>query len=295
MPYFMSIEPTNHCNLGCTECPSGLKEFSRAMGNVDLNSIQKITAQVKANLIHLILYFQGEPTMVKDFSEIVAHLVSQKIFVSTSTNGHYLTPRKCEEIVKSGLQHLIISMDGFTQEVYETYRKQGNVEKVKIGISNLIEAKQKFKSKTPLIDIQMVVFAHNEHEIDLVRDFSRKIKADKFTLKSAQIYDYEEKTHLIPSDKSLSRYIQDEDGWKINNKLENECWRAQSGCVVTWDGFMVPCCFDKDATYQLGNVLEDSVDEVFQGEKRQKFLQNIQSNRKAIDICTNCTEGKRIF
>ena len=62
-------------------------------------------------------------------------------------------------------------------------------------------------------------------------------------------------------------------------------------CVITWDGLVVPCCFDKDAVYQMGDLKNNSFEEVWKSEPYKAFRTKVITNRKSIDICTNCTEG----
>ena len=75
----------------------------------------------------------------------------------------------------------------------------------------------------------------------------------------------------------------------------NECWRMWSSCVITWDGKIVPCCFDKDAKHQLGDLKEHSVKQIWQNTGYVKFRTQLLNNRSAIDICQNCTEGTKVF
>jgi hypothetical protein len=74
-------------------------------------------------------------------------------------------------------------------------------------------------------------------------------------LKTAQVYDYKNGNELIPENEQYSRYKKNSDGtYSIKNSLENNCWKLWHSCVITWDGKVVPCCFDKDAQYQLGDL-----------------------------------------
>jgi radical SAM protein with 4Fe4S-binding SPASM domain len=69
-------------------------------------------------------------------------------------------------------------------------------------------------------------------------------------------------------------------------------WRSS---VITWDGLVVPCCFDKDAQHQFGNVTTETFSEVWRSERYDQFRKAVLKNRKGIDICTNCTEGTKVW
>jgi radical SAM protein with 4Fe4S-binding SPASM domain len=68
-----------------------------------------------------------------------------------------------------------------------------------------------------------------------------------------------------------------------------------SSCVVTWDGKIVPCCFDKDAKHQLGDLAQNSLKTIWQNDKYVAFRKALLTNRQAIDICQNCTEGTKVW
>lgn len=295
-PFTLSYEPTTKCNLGCPECPSGLKSFTRPTGNANLEEYEKIITQFKEYGIFLYLYFQGEPFIHKDFGEMIALAKKNKLYTVTSTNAHYLTPNKCEEIIHSGLDRLLISIDGTTQEVYEQYRKEGTLSKVIEGSKNMVAAKQKLNVQHPELIFQMLVVRPNEHQVNDVYRLAKEIGIDKVVLKTAQVYDYKNGNELIPTIDKYARYKQNSDGeWVIKNKLDNQCWKMWHSAVSTWDGDMLPCCFDKDANYAMGNLLQTDLHDVWENSKYNQFRHLILHSRSKIDICQNCSEGTKVW
>jgi radical SAM protein with 4Fe4S-binding SPASM domain len=296
VPFNVSIEPTTNCNLGCPECPSGLKSFTRPTGNIDLSFYNNTIDQIGSKLIYLYFYFQGEPYMHPKFLELVKKAKQKKIYTVTSTNAHYLTERKARETVESGLDRIIVSIDGTTQEVYESYRKGGSLEKVIEGTKNLVRAKREMKSATPHIIIQFLVVKPNEHQIADIKKMGIDLGVDEVKLKSAQVYDYKNGNDLIPDVKAFSRYQKQSDGtYTIKNELLNHCWKLWHSCVITWDGMVVPCCFDKDAQYRLGSLYEKKFVEIWKSDLYVSFRKKILKSRAEIDICTNCTEGTKVW
>lgn len=292
LPFSMSIEVTTFCNLRCTECPSGLRKFTRPTGRMNPDFFENIIDQVKSHLVYLTLYFQGEPYLHSQFLEMVTYANRNGIYTATSTNGHHLTVEKARQTVKSGLSRLIISLDGMDQETYGKYRISGNIEKVKEGIHNLISAKKEAGASTPYVILQFIAFAHNKHQIEAIKAYGKSVGVDEVQIKSAQIYDFEKGSDLIIDDPAYSRYEQSTDGgWQIRSVLPNRCWRMWSGCVVTWDGLVVPCCFDKDADHRLGNLEDGGLKQIWNDAAYRKFRTALYANRKQIDICKNCTEG----
>ena len=296
LPISLSIEPTTACNLRCPECPSGLRSFSRPTGKLDQNLYEKIIYELSPYTSYLTFYFQGEPYLHPDFLSMV-HLANQhKIYTATSTNAHFLTHEKARETVQSGLSRLIISIDGTSQETYASYRKEGSLRKVLEGTRNILKWRKKLGSKTPAVIWQFLVVRPNEHQIDELHQLAKTYGVDKVALKTAQIYDYEEGNDLIPTQDKYSRYREIAPGkFEIKNKLLDHCWKMWSSCVITWDGKVIPCCFDKDAQHALGSVRESSFNSIWQSASYHSFRKTLLSGRSKIEMCKNCTEGTKIW
>lgn len=295
-PISLTIEPTTACNLGCPECPSGLKQFTRPEGNIKQDFYKKIIDQVHHKSFYLNFYFQGEPYINPDFLEMVKYANSKKMYTATSTNAHFLNDKNAKATIESGLSRLTISIDGTTQETYESYRKNGSLDKVKEGTKNVIKWKKKLKSKTPYIIFQFLVVKPNEHQIEDAKQLAKELGVDEIRFKTAQVYDFKHGNKLIPTIDKYSRYKKQADGtYRLKNKMLNECWRMWSSCVITWDGKVVPCCFDKDATHQLGNIKESPLEKIWNNEGYNNFRKALLTNRQEIDICQNCTEGTKVW
>lgn len=296
LPFSMSVEPTTSCNLRCPECPSGLRAFTRPTGMLSPVFFKSFIDQVRSHVYALTFYFQGEPYLNPDFLNMVKYASENGLYTITSTNAHYLNASTARATVESGLDKLIISIDGAEQDSYARYRVGGSLEKVIAGTEVLLEQRRLLKAKHPRVVWQFIVFRHNEHEIEGVRRLAREKGVDALQIKTAQVYDFEGADELIPQNQKYARYIKDASGkWKIKNKLLNQCWRMWQSCVITWDGGVVPCCFDKDAKYKLGSLTHEGFRKIWFGKGYQGFRKAILKGRSQIDICTNCTEGTRVW
>lgn len=296
VPMTISFEPTTACNLRCPECPSGLRAFSRDTGNLKQDFFRETIDQISQTLLYLIFYFQGEPYINPGFLDMVKYAHDKGLYTITSTNAHFLNDENAKKTIESGLDRIIISVDGTTQEVYEQYRKEGKLENVLKGAENLIRWKHKMKSKTPHIIFQFLVVKPNEHQIPDLFALAKKMGVDEVKLKTAQVYDYKNGNPLIPDNDIYARYKKLPDGtYDIKNKLLDHCWKLWHACVITWDGLVVPCCFDKDATHQLGDLKTHSFKTIWKGQQYESFRTQLLGGRKNIDICTNCTEGCQVW
>jgi radical SAM protein with 4Fe4S-binding SPASM domain len=296
-PANFSIEPTTACNLKCPECPSGLRAFSRPTGNLTMETFNKSMQLLSPYCFSTTLYFQGEPFINKHFFDFAASAKKNKVYSITSTNGHFLDEENCKKVIASGLNKLIISIDGLSQKTYSKYRIDGEIDKVLSGMKRLSEMKKKLKVNSPLIVAQFIVFKHNEHELKNVKMKLKEAGAEKVQIKTAQIYHEANASSLIPENKEYSRYDLDKEGKvKIKNELLNHCWRMWSACVITWDGSVVPCCFDKDASHKVGNILQvNDFKELVFNEAYMHFRKSLLISRQEIDICKNCSEGTKVF
>ncbi|MDG1100184.1 MAG: SPASM domain-containing protein [Saprospiraceae bacterium] len=296
LPMTISIEPTTACNLRCPECPSGLRAFSRPTGNLKQDFFRKTIDELHKQLIYLIFYFQGEPYINPGFLDMVKYAKDKGIYTITSTNGHFLNDVNAKKTIESGLDRMIISVDGTTQETYENYRKEGNLESVLQGARNIVKWKKEMNSATPHTIFQFLVVKPNEHQIDEIYKIAEEIGIDEIKLKTAQVYEYEQGNDLIPTIEKYSRYKKNTDGtYSVKNKLLNHCWKLWHACVITWDGLVVPCCFDKDAQHRLGDMKDKPFQEIWQGEDYDKFRKQLLKGRDQIDICKNCTEGCKVW
>lgn len=227
---------------------------------------------------------------------MVQYAVQKGIYTITSTNGHFLNGENARKTVESGLDRLIISVDGTTQETYAQYRVGGHLEKVLQGTRNVIGWKRTLRKKHPHVVFQFLVVRPNEHQIADIYRLAAEMGVDEVRLKTAQVYDYESGNDLIPTIDRYARYRLGTDGrWSVKHALTNHCWKLWHACVITWDGQVVPCCFDKDALHRLGDLRQHAFRDIWQGTEYRHFRGTLLQGRDQIDICTNCTEGCRVW
>ena len=297
LPVALSIEPTTSCNLRCPECPSGLRSFTRPTGMLDQKMFSRLIDELAPTLTYLTFYFQGEPFLHPKFLDMVKYANNKSIYTATSTNAHYIDKLTAKKIILSGLNRVIISLDGTTQETYEQYRVGGKISKVLEGTKNLIEAKRKAKSNATSIVFQYLVVKPNEHQIEDAKKIAQDLGVDEILFKTAQVYNYENGNELIPSNNKYSRYKRLSNGkyqLKRKSPIDN-CWRMWQSAVVTWDGDVVPCCFDKDSEHVMGNIQKESFAEIWQNNSYANFRSTLLQGRENIEMCKNCTEGTEIY
>jgi radical SAM protein with 4Fe4S-binding SPASM domain len=289
MPVAVSFELTNSCNLKCPECVSGSGQMKRERGFMDIELFEKAISELRPYLYIINLYFQGEPMLHPGFFSFIS--LSEKIRTLVSTNGHFLTAENSEKLAVSGLNRLIVSLDGMDQKVYSEYRRNGDHGKVIEGIKNIAEARERTNSAMKL-ELQFLVNRYNEHQIADAECFAKEVKAD-LRLKSMQVINSQNAGKWMPSDKRYMRYKKAGSKYPIRNSMPARCLRLWVNPVVTWDGKVIPCCFDKDADFVMGDLKNESFRSIWNGIKYVDFRKKILTGRDKTDICRNCTSGMR--
>jgi radical SAM protein with 4Fe4S-binding SPASM domain len=289
MPASVSFELTNNCNLKCPECASGSGRMKRERGFMDIGLFERVISELRPYLYNINLYFQGEPMLHPGFFSFTS--LARKIRTVVSTNGHFLTAENSEKLVVSGVSRLIVSLDGMNQKVFTEYRRNGDLTKVIEGIKNIAGARDRINSPMKL-ELQFLVSRYNEHQIADAERFAKEVKAD-LKLKSMQVINSRDAGKWMPSDKRYIRYINTGGKYTIRNSMPSRCLRLWLNPVITWDGKVVPCCFDKDAEYVMGDLNNESFRSIWNGSRYHDFREKILTGRNKTDICKNCTSGMR--
>lgn len=295
-PSILTIEPTNICNLRCPLCTTGSGEMERANGKMTLDTFENIINKMGDDLFFLLLYHQGEPYINKCFLKFVEMAKAKNIYTTTSTNAHYFSDEIINATIDSGLDSMIVSLDGVTQDVYEKYRVKGKVDKVLEGTARFMEIKKQRKAKYPLIALQFLVMKHNEHQLEDVKKLAKEIGVDRLLIKNIEVRNTREAIEWLPKNEKYSRYNFDGETLVVKNQSRKSCSRVWNSTLINWDGSVVPCCFDKNGEYELGNInSKKSFPEIWQGEIYKKFRKDLVTNRESIDICRNCNQGLGSF
>jgi radical SAM protein with 4Fe4S-binding SPASM domain len=289
MPIAVSTELTNRCNLHCPQCSTGSGRMLRESGFMEIGLFNRVMKELTPYLYCLNLYFQGEPMLHPLFFSFINNC--PKPYTIVSTNGHFLSVENSERLARSGLNKLIISIDGIDQQTYSAYRVNGSINSVIDGIKNVTRAKHIHNSSLK-IEIQFLVNRLNEHQIPEIRLLAKSVNAS-LRLKSMQVIDKADIKFWTPSIGKFSRYEMTDGEYVIKNTMPDRCARLWFNPVITWDGKVIPCCFDKNAEYEMGDLNNDSFTDIWNGPKYRIFRKSILTGRHMIGICRNCTSGLR--
>tara|TARA_Y100000588_G_scaffold121505_1_gene133086 strand:- start:1136 stop:1906 length:771 start_codon:yes stop_codon:yes gene_type:complete len=241
----------------------------------------------------LMLWNQGEPFINRCFTEMVRYAHAKKITTMTSTNGHFVRDMsQARAVVESGLDEIIISLDGVDQKTYEQYRIGGSIDRVFEGTRLLVQAKEEMRASHPLINLQFIVMKHNEADLAEAERIARSLNVDKFLIKTAQVYTEAEADQFLPQEDDFRRYEEVEGGLAVKGQPVRGCKVLWYSTMVNWNGAVAPCCFDKDIDYPMGDVFNgQSFRQIWHGRAYMDFRKRILTDRKDVAMCNNCSEG----
>lgn len=181
-PAYAVIEPASYCQLRCPACPTGLRLGTRASASMSWERYKSVIDEVGDYLFRLDLYNWGEPLLHEQTPEFIQYAESKGIRVSVDSNlSVKLSDDYVRRVVKSGLERLVVSLDGATQETYSIYRRGGDISLVRENMLRIRAAKNELGLSTPTVRWKYLVFQHNEHEVDLAQKAFRDWGADEFT------------------------------------------------------------------------------------------------------------------
>lgn len=290
-PLTLMIEPTNICNLKCPLCPTGAGLIKRKKGFMTFNNFKKIIDETGDYIIHLRLWNWGEPLLNKEIFNMISYAKTKKIFVNLSTNSNFLTEEFAERLIDSGLDELIISLDGASEKTYNQYRKGGDFNKIINSLNFLIKEKKRLNKKFPYIKLQFIIMKHNEHEIQKIKSLSRELGVDELVFKTVGVMDYFSKEDIrkyLPANKKYSRYNMQRNDIVSKVKIKNWCDFIWEEMVINWDGSVVPCCFDMNNLFVLGNAFSDKIKNIWNNKRYISLRKTILKDKKNISLCKNC-------
>ena len=269
-PYEWEIDTTNICQLKCPLCHTGKGTIHRDQGVMNYELFTEVVDQIKHSCVWLTLYNWGEPFLNQRIHEYIEYAHKQNIATIISSNlNKPLTPETAEQVVLSGLDVMIVSLDGVTQDVYETYRVTGHLNRVLDNLRLLDETKRRLGLKTPYVEWQFIVMKQNEHQLEEARALAGRLGVDSLVFKKVDFPHGEDNVAL--AERWLPRqhpeYLREDPFYKPYQEDGNVCWRLWRSAVINWDGGFAPCCYLTDKTQDFGDLNKSSVEEVWNNEK----------------------------
>ena len=284
-PKYFTIETCNNCNARCIMCPKGQKG-TKSLQLMEDSVFERIAEELQeySSWVEMVcLNSDGEPLLDKKIAERIRKLkdIGMK-HVNISTNAQLLTKERAQELLEAGLDDIRISLDGFTKETFEKVRKGLNYDMVKENVLNLIEMRNCMDSEME-IRIRMVELEENKAEReDWLAYWKSKVKDT-------------DKVQLMPMH-TWSGKIAEEEQERIIFYADEPSISVFSSFTINYDGTVQLCDSDIEQQVVLGNIINASVREIWQGEKFELIRrQHANGKRNQIAICQGCDHWSREF
>ena len=271
VPFRVMIENTNACNSDCTFCPHS--RMKRANGFMNKELFEKVVDDcVKSGIEYVTVYGFGEPLLDKHFVERIKYAKSQGIKrVTTNTNAELLNPDLAKEIIKAGLDEIYISFDAATAETFKKIRPTLDFNKVENNIKELVRLRNSMAKKKPEVVLSFVEASENKHE---VKKYIKKWKNIVDNISISEIHNW-------------TGELADKLDIRVGKFKKDPCRLLWTDMVISWDGRVPKCCNDYENEVILGDVNNQSIAEIWGGEK----MKELREKHKAGDFsgCPDCT------
>lgn len=300
-PTTLQVEPASICNLRCDLCPV-TDGMERPTGLMDFELFKKSIDEIGDYVLLMILWDWGEPFVNPAVYDMIAYAKKRNIKIISSTNAHvFAKGENANKLIASGIDSIIVAIDGINQDTYERFRQTGKLETALKGVRNLVAAKSAQNSKTPLINFRFIVTKHNENEIPELKNLVRSLGIDVLTIKTLNPYDYysenilKRQTYyegLLPKDARYQRFrYKGPVGDRHRIRRNPRCTRVWDCLTIHWNGVVCLCTYDYKDKYMNGDVQTDTIKNVWFGAPIRSIRRQFKNDWEQIDLCRNCTNS----
>jgi radical SAM protein with 4Fe4S-binding SPASM domain len=322
MPYRMKIEPTNICNTRCQLCPTGLGLTGRPKGSMPFEEYCRLIDQVKRYLYTLDLSMWGDPLIVPHIYDMIRYAHDRGVWTYLSSNLHAFKPHKgqAEQLIESGLDMLMCSLHGASQQTYEIYQPGKKFDESIRKIEALVKTRHRLDSTTPAVQLNFVVTRHNEHEREQFTRLAENLGCRPiFSSPSLNVRFLDRDQQLVPLglgedllkrklDEHLENWLPRDQKYVIEpyqqmrdghfrseeyngNKIMNCQWPWKDA-VINWDGSVVTCCGVYEPDYDMGNALQRPFHEIWNNRAyrmaRRSFRKTVADEPDVANPCRDC-------
>ncbi len=278
-PSFIWIEPTNNCNLKCIMCPTGTGKVNVKKGFMDYALYKRIIDETNEYTSAVTLAISGESLLHPEFFRMIKYANSKGIKILLNTNATLLTREKARLLLDSGISEISFAFDGLKKGQYEKARVGADFEKTLDNILYFLRLRKEEKRKLPYAILSML-------ELEL-EAYSEREKADFLRLFGGHIDEI--RSREVSTWGSTFKGT-DEFSYRDNSNVCGPCSRLWSTACIMWDGDVVPCVYNANHEYVIGNINDNRLMDIWNSEK-MFTLRGAMINGDYLNIsplCENC-------
>ncbi len=275
-PAEIQVETNTACNATCIMCPYPEVSKELPQGRMSLEMYDDILRQCEGqrHLWRLEPFLNNEPFTDTRMCELIARTKARlpHITLTVTTNGSLLFPKVTDQLVKTGLDGIWFSFNGATKETYE--RIMGlKFDVVKRNIDYLLDVKpESLRVFTNMIETEPM---RGEIEENIRYWQSRGVQSGSSPLvnRAGNVKNFVELNYKTVAPKPV--------------RLCDLLYRKM---YIGYNGDALLCCMDWRRKVVLGNVGQQSIREIWQGEPYQHYRRLHEEGRVAeLRLCNDCT------
>ncbi|MBF0502191.1 MAG: radical SAM protein [Candidatus Riflebacteria bacterium] len=295
-PYVLRLDPTNVCNFSCSLCPTGRRNYGRPPGLMPWNTYKKAVDQLSPWIIRIWYYIWGEPLLHPELPRMIAYAVKRGLSTNLSSNFSRMTPELAKDLINSGLEYIIASIDGADEKTYHKYRQGGSFQDVIQNLKMFLDVRRGMRSQTPFVEFQCLMTADTENQVDAITSFALDLGVDRVRFMPLAVpffpyrgQDVSQYADWFPKKPETYRY-QYEPGKPAN---PGHCFWLYEGLTLNPDGGVSPCCRSYFKNEDFGNILEEPIRTIFNNEKFQRsrsLFSSYPHTNGEKNVCDGCKE-----
>lgn len=272
-PVFINIETTNVCNADCIMCPHSI--MKRKIGIMEHDIFKSIIDNVikEIKIREFVLSGFGEPLTDKFIFDRVRYIKSKgDYYTKLFTNAYFLGKERVSEVIDSGLDEIVISFNGITEDVYERVMRKLDYKECLNNVMNFIKEKKRNRINKPKIVISCIRLNDNKKEVKKVKKFWSGM-VDQI---------------LKPIPENWSGSISQNSPWKYNFKKKMwPCRGMWDTLDFLCDGRVSLCCRDYDGKVIIGDITRSSIEDILKNKRKSGYM-HLKGDYSLSPICFKC-------
>jgi len=296
-PLSIAIETTSKCTHRCSFCPSHHPgALDRGFGFMPFERYQKIIDESVryGKRRKIFLYKDGEPILHPDLGRMIRYAKEKDAadVLLVTTNGTVLFEKEARDIILSGLDELMISIDAASKETFERIKGSSTYETVIENTRSFFQVREEIGSKTPYTRVKLVVCDENRHEIDDFIAMWEPVADEVFIVRDINTWDGSSSVvNSVVGESETYSGVQAQ--LQQDNPRQYPCDRLWYQFEVNYNGVCSPCVCDWNEKYVLGNIDDQSIYSMWHGDRLYDLRKShIEGRQKEIELCRNCDRWK---
>jgi MoaA/NifB/PqqE/SkfB family radical SAM enzyme len=279
-PWRVILEPTNLCNLRCRACAGQAAGLPR--GCLEPRLVESFLRDLWPFLVQVNLFNWGEPFLNPHLAEIVKVIHSHGVGTHVHSNMNRLPAAVAERVIDAGLDFLVASIDGVTQDVYARYRGGGSCQRALRNLSEFVRLRDARGVRWPKVIWRFLCFPHNLHELEEAERLAHEIGVDDFAVAEGNL-DGQTWTPAGPRPPAAP----------AADAAPPYCTDLYDFPVIHWDGTVLPCCYATERRFVWGDLKTSSWREAFNSLPFRAARRLARGDRTVRGPCAGCSRCRR--